>query len=323
MRGLVCLLLISRCGAASADVAPVGFIGLGIMGQGMARCLLSSGTPLHVWSRRSEVSEALAAEEELGASVTVASSPAAVIAACERTYLMLSTPESCEQVYTQEGGVLDGVIAGKQLVDCATLRPEDMASLAARVRERGGTFLEAPVSGSKAPAAQGQLIFMTAGDEDTYKQSALELEAMGKLSVFCGREVGLATKMKLCVNMVMGAQLAAISEGLALADDLGLDLGDVQAVLDSGAMASPMLKLKGPLMAKREFATAFPLKYALKDLRFALKLAGELEQPLPLPVSAAATAAYTEADEGAGLGESDFSAVHEVVRAAAQRGERV
>ena len=295
-----------------------GFIGIGIMGEGMAGCLLKAGKKLVVWNRDASKAQKLATAYP--GLVTVVASAGEVIDACGVTYSMLSTLEASEAVFPS---ILKSMKQGKSLVDCATLTPERMQTMASAVEIAQGRFLEAPVSGSKAPAAQGQLIFMTAGDEDTYKQSALELEAMGKLSVFCGREVGLATKMKLCVNMVKGAQLAAISEGLALADDLGLDLGDVQAVLDSGAMASPMLKLKGPLMAKREFATAFPLKYALKDLRFALKLAGELEQPLPLPVSAAATAAYTEADEGAGLGESDFSAVHEVARAAAQRGERV
>ncbi len=294
--------------AADGADATVGFIGLGIMGQGMARRLLGAGKRLHVWNRSGESAAALASESD---AVTVEASPAAVISACRRTYLMLSTPEVCEAVYTMDGGVLAGVSEGKQLVDCATLRPEDMASLAERVVARGGKFIEAPVSGSKAPAAQGSLIFMAAGDEATYKDAADDLGAMGKASVFCGAEVGAASRMKLVVNMVMGTQLAAIAEGLALASELGLDGGDLQKVLDGGAMASPMMALKGPLMAAGNYPTAFPLKHALKDMRFALGIKGAL----PLPVSDAATASYTAAED-ASLGDADFCAVMEVAKGA-------
>ena len=294
--------------AMVASTSPVGFIGLGIMGQGMARRLLGSGQPLHVWTRNVQVSESLASEQP--DAVTIAASPQAVVEACSRTYLMLSTPEVCEEVYTMENGVLAGVQPGCRLIDCATLRPEDMASLAERVTSRGGAFVEAPVSGSKAPAANGALVFMCAGDRATFDAAQAELAAMGKKSVFCGEDVGAATKMKLAVNLIMGAQLAALAEGLELADRLGLELDDVQEVLDAGAMASPMVALKGPLMARGEYPTAFPLKYALKDMRFAL----DMEGAEALPVSTAATAAYLAADAD-GRGDDDFCAVMEVVKA--------
>ena len=218
---------------ALRPAAPVGFIGLGIMGQGMARRLASSGQPLHVWTRGATAASALASEHP--GAVTVAESPAAVVEACSRTYLMLSTPDACEEVYSMRRGVLEGVSDGKALIDCATLRPEDMAALAERVHERGGSFVEAPVSGSKAPAANGALIFMCAGDEETFRSAEAELAAMGKFTVFCGTTVGAASKMKLVVNLVMGTQLAALAEGLALASALGLSSEDVQATASPSA----------------------------------------------------------------------------------------
>jgi glyoxylate/succinic semialdehyde reductase len=290
---------------------PIGFIGLGIMGGGMARCMLKAGIPLHVWTRNPEVSAALASED---ANVKVCDSPAAVVSSCPRTYLMLPTPEACEAVYTQKDGVLEAC-AGKQLVDCATLRPDDMQQLAQRVQEMGGNFLEAPVSGSKGPAAQGALIFMAAGSRDVFDAATKELEAMGKASVFCSEQVGKASEMKLVVNMVMGAQLAALAEGIALADQLGLDSAALQGVLDGGAMASPLVKLKGPLMASRGveapdgshgYPPAFPLKYALKDMRFALGLKGWL----PMNVSSAAAEEYAKG-HSLGHGDDDFAAVME------------
>ena len=115
------------------------------MGEGMANQLLKAGTPLHVWSRDRSVCERFQESSEPDSpSISIENSPAAVIAACERTYLMLSTPAACEEVYTMADGVLDGIAPGKQLVDCATLQPEDMTSLAKRVRAKGGAFIEAP-----------------------------------------------------------------------------------------------------------------------------------------------------------------------------------
>lgn len=297
-----------------AGVKPVGFIGLGIMGEGMTNNLLKAGVPVHIWSRNRKVCEDFLFQAESAGNlpaVVIEDSPAAVVAACERTYLMLSTPAACEEVYTMDGGVLEGVSEGKQLVDCATLRPGDMSSLAARVRAKGGAFMEAPVSGSKGPAAAGALIFMAAGDKAVFDAaSAVELAAMGKKSVFCGEEVGVATNMKLVVNTIMGAQLAALAEGIALAESLGLSVDDMQGVLEEGAMASPMLKLKGPLMAQRSYAPAFPLKYALKDMKFALGL--DAAENLGLPVSRAATAAFEVANKDPTLSESDFAAIMEV-----------
>eukprot|EP00966_Prymnesium_polylepis_P039927 927037-Prymnesium_polylepis.2 len=226
-----------------------------------------------------------------------------------------------------------------------------MEELSEAVHRRGGLFCEAPVSGSKGPAATGQLVFMVAGDEDVYTAAAAEWDAMGKAAIYCGA-VGKGTQLKLVVNMVMGTQLAAIAEGLALGRTLGLDGAVLQdgaqqriashprtdafamtalslcrarrAVLEQGAMASPMLKLKGPLMAAGDYAANFPLKYALKDLEFALDEAraaasdgedAEVEEEVEamLPVSSAATGLFVEANE-AGLGDLDFAAVYETLK---------
>ena len=164
--------------------AALGFIGLGIMGNGMARQLRAAGFPLVVWTRNATVAAQLQSED--GATITVVESPQAVVEACERTFLMLPTPEVCHEAYHQDAGVLAGVCEGKQIVDCATLRVEDMEALSEAVRRRGGQFLEAPVSGSKGPAETGQLIFLTAGDRQVFEQAAAEWDAMGKASIFCG-----------------------------------------------------------------------------------------------------------------------------------------
>ena len=167
-----------------AASSPIGFIGIGIMGDGMTRCLLNANCDLVVWNRREEKSKALQAEAP--AAVKIADQPADVVRACERTYVMLPTPEACAEVYSMKNGILEGVSSGKAVIDCATLEPSDMERLDALVTGAGGRFAEAPVSGSKVPAEQGALIFMVAGDETLYKEAGAELDAMGKASVYCG-----------------------------------------------------------------------------------------------------------------------------------------
>lgn len=171
------MLAVVALASAAVTVGPTGFIGLGIMGQGMARCLLNAGMPLHVWNRSPGACTALYEESQQtanGPAVTIAKSPAEVVRACEKTFVMLSTPEACFSVYEMQGGILEGVSEQTKLIDCATLRPEDMVKLSSAVESRGGRFLEAPVSGSKVPAEKGALIFMTAGDQGVFESCSAE-----------------------------------------------------------------------------------------------------------------------------------------------------
>ena len=131
--------------------------------------------------------------------------------ACDLVYVMLSTPEAVKAVYEMDGGVLAGVGAGKCIVDCATLAPEDMIRLSEQVTSKGGRFLEAPVSGSKGPAAAGALIFLAGGDEALYADCAADFDAMGKAKFHFGA-VGAGTRMKLVVNMLMGSMMCAFGE---------------------------------------------------------------------------------------------------------------
>jgi 3-hydroxyisobutyrate dehydrogenase-like beta-hydroxyacid dehydrogenase len=126
-------------------------------------------------------------------------------------------------------------------------------------------FLEAPVSGSKGPAATGTLIFLCAGSEDLFNEiKDSGLKAMGKASHFFSTEVGYGTRAKLVVNSLMGTMLAAFGEGLALSESVGLDPNKMVEVIGQGAIASPMYNLKGPKMVVKDHAPNFPLKHAHK-----------------------------------------------------------
>ncbi|PKA51248.1 Glyoxylate/succinic semialdehyde reductase 1 [Apostasia shenzhenica] len=166
------------------------------------------------------------------------------------------------------------------------------------ITEKGGRFLEAPVSGSKKPAEDGQLIILAAEVTPAF-------DVLGKKSFFLG-PVGNGARMKLVVNMIMGSMMNALSEGLALAGSAGLNqqtLLDVmveRTTIDHGAIANPMFKLKGPAMIKGSYPPAFPLKHQQKDMRLA---------------------AFKKA-RGLGLGDQDFSAVYQVLKGTESSGEQ-
>jgi len=302
----------------------------------MVRRLLLAGREVVVWNRDAAKAEAIVADFPDLASI--AATPAAVVDACVSrpmpsrltptkqptnatkkcsqkmqavTYSMLSTLEASEAVFP---GLLSAVGPGKAVVDCATLTPERMATMAAAVTEKGGRFLEAPVSGSKAPAEAGALIFLCGGDAELYAECQADLKSMGKADFFFGA-VPAGTKMKLVVNMVMGEMMVALSEGMSLAGAAGLPT-DAEAgllkILDLSSMSNGVFRGKGPSMEKGVHPAAFPLKHAQKDMRFALGLADSLD--LSLPGAAAANAQFLRARKD--HGDEDFSAVHEVIKPA-------
>lgn len=294
--------------ATGATNAPtVGFLGLGIMGTAMCRNLLKCGafSKVIVWNRTASKCDELVAE-----GAVAASSPAEVVQQADITFGMLADPEAALKAALGPAGVAEGVSAGKAYVDMSTVDEATSQQIAAAVAAKGGRFLEAPVSGSKKPAIDGQLIILAAGDEALFKECEAAFSAMGKRSLFLGA-VGAGARMKLVVNMVMGSMMGAFCEGMALADRAGLAQSDLLDVLGLGAMANPMFALKGPALQQRQYPPAFPLKHQQKDMRLALALGDALDQPLP--VAAAANEAYKQA-KSKGYGDADFAAVYEATQ---------
>eukprot|EP01063_Lacrimia_lanifica_P007716 TRINITY_DN14971_c0_g2_i1.p2 TRINITY_DN14971_c0_g2~~TRINITY_DN14971_c0_g2_i1.p2 ORF type:complete len:287 (+),score=128.31 TRINITY_DN14971_c0_g2_i1:59-919(+) len=281
----------------------VGFIGLGLMGEGMVRNLLKNGVRVTVWNRTDAKAKAL--HGEYPDLVTVAAAPKDVVATAALTFSILSNVEASEAVLPS---VLEGVTAGHAVVDCATLTPEAMQKASKLVKEKGGRFLEAPVSGSKKPAADGTLIFLAAGDKDVFDECEKYFAMMGKAHHFYG-DVGQGTNMKLAVNMTMGSMMAAIGEGIGFAEKTGLKCDDFMEVINNGAMACPMYKLKAGNFNARNHPPAFPLEHAHKDMRFALGV-GQTTGAL-LPVAQAAEATFAASSEHYG---KDFSALTEAHR---------
>ncbi|KAJ6389545.1 hypothetical protein OIU77_027800 [Salix suchowensis] len=332
---------------ANDDGSPitVGFLGLGIMGSPMALNLIKSGCDVTVWNRTKSKCDPLIS---MGAKYKP--SPEEVTAACDVTFAMLADPESAMEVACGKHGAVSGMGPGKGklkdptyalvlagladkftwystaipiprgevegiwYVDVSTVDGGTSKLISGHIKASGASFLEAPVSGSKKPAEDGQLIFLTAGDKSLYETVTPFLDIMGKSRFYLG-EVGNGAAMKLIVNMIMGSMMATFSEGLLLSEKVGLDPNVLVEVVSKGAISAPMYALKGPSMVKSLYPTAFPLKHQQKDMRLALGLAESVSQPTP--ISAAANELYKVA-KSHGLSDSDFSAVIEALKGKVQ-----
>ncbi|KAL6952288.1 Glyoxylate/succinic semialdehyde reductase 2, chloroplastic [Sarracenia purpurea var. burkii] len=285
--------------------ARIGFLGLGIMGSPMAQNLIKAGCDVTVWNRTKSKCDPLTS---LGAKYK--SSPKEVAASCDVTFAMLADPESAVDVACGEHGAARGLSPGKGYVDVSTVDGATSKLICTHIKATGALFLEAPVSGSKKPAEDGELIFLTAGDRSLFEMVSPLLDIMGKSSFFLG-DVGNGAAMKLVVNMIMGSMMASFSEGLLLTEKVGLDASVLVEVVSQGAISAPMFSIKGPSMVQSLYPTAFPLKHQQKDLRLALGLAESVSQPTP--IAAAANELYKVA-KSRGLSDHDFSAVIEALK---------
>lgn len=283
----------------------VGFLGLGIMGKAMAANLVKAGFEVTVWNRNPEKCAELVS---LGARH--GATPKDVAASCDITFAMVSDPEAALALCQGPDCVAAGIGAGRGYVDMSTVDDTTSKAIADLITQAGGRFLEAPVSGTKKPAEDGTLIILAAGDQSLYEDAKSAFKVMGKMSPYLG-EVGQGANMKLVLNMMMGGMLSIFSEGMSLGQKAGLDGQQILDIIDAGAMANPMFKGKGAMLLKEDYTTSFPLKHMQKDMRLAVALGDQLEQPLP--TAAIANEAFKQAIK-AGFSEEDIAAVYKVIK---------
>lgn len=281
-----------------------GFLGLGIMGRAMASNLVKAGFEVSVWNRTPDKCAPLV---EMGARQ--AGSPREVAATCDVTFAMLADPAAATAVVHGPDGVQAGIGDGRGYVDMSTVNAETSMTIEAAIRQAGGRFLEAPVSGTKKPAENGTLIILAAGDQSLYEQALSAFDKMGKLFPYLG-ETGQAAHMKLVVNMIMGGMMTAFCEGLSLGQKSGLDGQQILDILMAGAMANPMFAGKGAMILQGEYPTSFPLQHMQKDLRLAIALGDKFAQPLSS--AAAANESFKRARQ-LGLSDEDFAAVFKAI----------
>ncbi|MEU7303338.1 NAD(P)-dependent oxidoreductase [Streptomyces sp. NPDC007206] len=254
----------------------VGFIGLGVMGRPMAQRLASAGTPLVVWNRTPERAAPLRA-----AGARVAADVDEVFAAAGVVLLMLADETAVDTVLGRGTPALAARVAGRTVVHMGTTSPEYSHALETDVRAAGGRYVEAPVSGSRVPAEEGQLVAMLAGERDAVDAVRPLLAPMCRETFVCGPAPS-ALLMKLAVNLFLITQVTGLTEAFHFAERQGLDRRLFLDVLDAGPMASGVSRMKAPKLFDRDFSVQAAALDVLKNNRLIAEAARKAQLASPL-----------------------------------------
>lgn len=253
----------------------IGFIGLGIMGRGMARNIRAAGFPLFVYNRTASRMHDIT---DSGAQPT--QSPADLASRCDIVITCVSDTPDVEAVIAGATGVLAGLRPGTLVIDMSTISPQTTVSLGERIRAVGGSFLDAPVSGGSEGAAKGTLSIMVGGDAADFERALPVFQAMGKNIVHVGAQ-GAGQTVKLVNQILVVGNALAMSEALLFAQAGGVDVAKALAAVSGGAAGSWMLSNRGPQILNRDWRPGFTIDLQQKDLRLVLDAADDNGVPLP------------------------------------------
>lgn len=253
----------------------VGFVGLGKMGLPMTKNLLKAGFEVWVVSRSRGPIEAAVA-----AGAREAESPADLARRVDVALTCVPLPETVEEVYLGEKGLLAGARPGMIMADHSTVGPDLNRKIEAAAKEKGVSFLDAPVSGGPMGAEAGTLSIMVGGEREAFEKALPVFRAMGRHVVHFGPS-GSGSVVKLINNMLVGIHELAISEALLLATRAGIDLAQLYELLMNSTGASAMLARSFPFIKERDFEARFSIDLLHKDLRLLLEMAEQLGVAVP------------------------------------------
>jgi len=268
----------------------VGVLGLGIIGSRVAENLRNRGFHVFVWNRNPRP-----VPNFVGA-------PAELAEMCDCIQIFVSDDDALLDVIRQMAPALG---ARHIVIAHPTVAPHSMRAAADLVERRGARFVEAPFTGSKIGAEKGELVYYVAGDEVALREARPILEASAKEVIEIG-EIGQATVVKLATNIVTGASVQALAEGLALVNSAGIPAEKFVAAMQNNASCSKTLAMKLPKMVENNFEPHFALKHMLKDMKIASELG--LSHHLELAATTAARDRLLE-QELRGYAEEDFSVI--------------
>ena len=295
--------------AEECSMSTVGFIGLGTMGQHMARNVLKAGHSLVFYARRQEV-----IDEFSRAGGKLVASPAEVARAAEFIISIVTADAQVEEVALGPQGVIHGATPGKIFIDMSTIGPATVRRVGDRLRAAGLAMIDAPVSGGPWGAEAGTLAIMVGGESADFERCRPLLTAMGK-HIFHVGPLGAGQIVKLVNQMVGGGIMTLIAEGFVLAKAAGADLNQLADVMAVSSANSAALEARGKkFLLANNYTPGFMTDLMRKDV----KLAGELARQLHVatPVADAALAQYDAAID-LGLGKQDFASVVKVCERAA------
>ena len=286
-------------GTNGSNLPPsVAVIGTGIMGSAMARNLLAAGLDTTVWDRSAAATAALA-----GAGAVVAPSAREAVRDAAVVITMLPTAEVVDSVMFDDG-VAGALPDGCVWAQMGTIGIEATLRTSRRLAagRPGVMFVDAPVSGSKGPAQQGQLLILASGPDAAAGVLGPVFDVVGRKTVWLG-EAGKGSQVKLIVNAYMSILIEGVAETMELADHLGIGHQQLAEVIEGGPLDAPIADAKFRKMDQRDFSAEFPLEWALKDVDLAISAARGDTPPL-----LAALSGQWHAAVAAGYGRQDVSA---------------
>lgn len=275
----------------------IGWVGLGRMGEAMTGRLLEAGASVAVHNRTRAKAASLL---ERGAHW--ADSPAAVAAASDIVFTILTDDNAVEQVYSGENGLLAADLGGKLLVEMSTIRTSTILALNEQVLAKGGHMLDAPVSGTLEPARQGKLMALVGGRAEDVERARPALDVLCRRVEHLGPH-GAGTTMKLALNMPMAIYWAGLAEAITMGRQFGLDTAQMLDIYLDSPVAIGALRAKAPLLLGEPHEVAFDVTGVRKDLLAMTATGGDAGVPMP---TASAALALFAAATAAGYGDRDL-----------------
>jgi 3-hydroxyisobutyrate dehydrogenase len=278
----------------------VGIVGLGLMGEPIARRVLEAGHELTAFNRTAARTHALAAD-----GARVAASPADVWSHAEACITMIADDEALRAVTLGDDGLLATSHPGRILIDMSTVSLKVSGEIAARAEEQGVAFLRAPVTGNPSVVRAGNLGIMVSGPKDALQKVEPLLREIGPNVFYLGAG-DEARVMKLALNLMIAGTTELIAEALVLGEGLGLERAAMLEVMGASAVGSPFVKYKTAALVAADYTTTFSAAAMVKDLALVLGAAGEAG--VPLPVTEQVSGLFEEC-VGSGMGDLDLTAL--------------
>jgi len=278
----------------------IGFIGLGIMGKPMSLNLIKAGHELVVMDKNAD-----APKELSGYGAKIAMTPAEVASEVDLVITMLPNSPHVKDVVLGENGIIHGGRSGLVLIDMSSISPLASKEIYQKLAEKNIEMLDAPVSGGEPKAIDGTLSVMAGGRKETFYKYCDLLKAMASSVVYVG-EIGSGNIAKLCNQIIVAINIAAMSEALTLAQKAGVNPEVVYKAIRGGLAGSTVLDAKAPLVLQRKFNPGFRIGLHIKDLKNVLETSHEVGVPLPLTSSVLEIMHALSAD---GLSDEDHCSI--------------
>jgi 3-hydroxyisobutyrate dehydrogenase-like beta-hydroxyacid dehydrogenase len=253
----------------------IGFIGLGAMGFPIASNLLNAGYSLYVGFHRDKAPAELLAQK----GAVICETYKEVASHSDTIFTVVPADREVEEVIFGENGLSQGLHEGSTIIDMSTIDLTRSRAFALRLQGNGVCFLDAPISGGPKGAAAGTLAIMVGGNRAAFEENKSLLAVIGKTIIYCGSNgMGLAAKM--ANNLIVAAEMAAISEAMCLAVKAGIDSNELYNVLKGATANSFILNAKMPSYLTNEYSPGFKLSLMCKDLNIISDVAKKLGTPL-------------------------------------------